>query len=109
MRAGDSRARDVLRSINEEWAQEKNWIRLNQDSVAESEISVWKFTDRAGKSWIATASVEANEVQRGHALVKLKIASEASLERSAARKEPFSFEVTKAPRSGKIPVSARVN
>lgn len=97
--AGDSRARDVLKSINEKWAKEKNWIRLNQDSLAESEISVWKFTDRTGKSWIATASVEANEVQRGHALVKLKIASVAALERSAARKEPLSFKVTNAPRS----------
>jgi putative intracellular protease/amidase len=90
----DSSASDVLKSINERWAKEKNWVRLNQDATHETDISVWKFTDRGGKSWIATASAEANEAQHRHALVKLKIASAASLEESASRKEFFRPEAT---------------
>lgn len=99
----NSSASDIMKSINERWANEKNWVRLNQDSASETDISIWKFTDRAGKSWIATASAEANEAQRGHALVKLKIASVASLEKSASLKHLLRLEATNAPQSSKTP------
>jgi putative intracellular protease/amidase len=92
--AAGSSASDILKSINERWAKEKNWDRLDQDATQETEISVWKFTDRTGKRWIATASVAANEAQQGHALVKLKIASAASLKKSASSKELFRLAAT---------------
>ena len=64
---------DVLKSINEKWATEKNWTNLNSDGLSNSTISIWKFTDPTGQAWIATARVDPCQTQRGNTLVTLKI------------------------------------
>ncbi len=64
---------DVLMRIDEKWATEKNWTNLNTDGHSNSGISIWKFTDRTGQAWIATAKVNPCRTQRGNTLVTLKI------------------------------------
>jgi hypothetical protein len=64
---------DVLKSINEKWATEKNWTNLSTDGLSNSTISIWKFTDRTGQSWIATAKADPCQTHRGNTLVTLKI------------------------------------
>jgi len=69
---------DVLKSINDSWATEKNWTNLNTEGLSNSRISVWRFTDRTGQTWIATARAASCETQRGDTLVTLKIVRAAS-------------------------------
>jgi hypothetical protein len=69
---------DVLKSINDGWASEKNWTNLNTNGPDNSRLSVWRFTDRTGQAWIATARAEPCEARRGNTLVTLKIVKAAA-------------------------------
>jgi hypothetical protein len=76
---------DVLKSISDSWAAEKNWTSLNINGPGNSRISVWRFTDRTGQTWIATARAESCATQRGNILVTLKIVRAAACLTSTTR------------------------
>ena len=78
---------DVLKSISDIWAAEKNWTSLKEDRVDSSGTTVWSFTDQTGKRWIATASAQSSPTKSGYAFVTLRIASASPLSdpRSAKR------------------------
>lgn len=71
--------KDVLKSISDIWAAEKNWTSLKEDRVNSSDTSVWRFTDQTGKRWIATASAESSPTKSGYAFVTLRIVSASTL------------------------------
>jgi len=71
--------KDVLKSINEIWAAEKDWTSLKEDRIDSSDMSIWRFTDQTGKSWIATASAESSPTKSGQAFVTLRIVRASTL------------------------------
>jgi putative intracellular protease/amidase len=79
-------AEDLLKSINNKWAAEQSWTRINANQAHSSETSVWRLEDEAGKSWVATAKAEPIAGQPNRVLVTLRIVNAEKLSGVRAKK-----------------------
>ena len=54
-------AKDVLKSINDIWAAERNWTNVSR--ADNSDVSVWEFVDKTGNHWVTTARAESSRAR----------------------------------------------